>query len=179
MPRAPQRGEPTAPWCTDWAGYRVGVRAPGHPLVVGARCRLAGTALTTEALVDTGAEWSVVGGEMVKLVEPQASRMGQTIHYSTRLGVLQGDFYRMGVELVADHGQNLHVDATVLLMPEWRGPAVVLGYRGLLERVRFALEPGVRDDDQWWCFGGYHVAGTSAQTEADEATSRYDRDPTV
>jgi hypothetical protein len=40
----------------------------------------------------------------------------------------------------------------VLLAPEWEGPPV-LGYRGLLERIRFALDPGVTDADQWMYFG--------------------------
>lgn len=179
MPRATQLGEPAAPWCTGWAGYLVGGRASGHPLVVGARCRLDGVAVTTNALLDTGAEWSVIGGDMAQLVEPYGSDTSIAITYSTRLGLLEGHLYRLGVELVADQGQNLHVDATVLLMPSWPGPSVVLGYRGLLERVRFAMEPGVRDDDQWWCFGGYGVMGASGRVNVTAATvrSRYDRDP--
>lgn len=71
---------------------------------------------------------------------------------STRLGRIEGRLHRLSVTLVADDGRDLQVAATVLIAPEWLGPPV-LGYRGLLERVRIALDPGVADDDQWLYFG--------------------------
>lgn len=35
---------------------------------------------------------------------------------------------------------------------EWSGP-IVLGYRGFLERIRFALDPGVVPGEQMFYFG--------------------------
>jgi hypothetical protein len=38
-------------------------------------------------------------------------------------------------------GYDLQVDSTVAVLPEWPGP-VMLGYRGFLERIRLAIDPG-------------------------------------
>jgi hypothetical protein len=59
---------------------------------------------------------------------------------STRLGLIRGDLYRIPLVLFADDGQDLGVDATVLLSPDWTGPNF-LGYQGLLQRIRFAVDP--------------------------------------
>ena len=125
-----------------------------HTLVVAARCRLAGVNNVELALLDTGAQWTLIGGELVDLVEPFASSMRWSITYSTRLGNVEAHCYRLDIELVADEGDDLLVNATVLLAKDWKGPPIVLGYRGLLERVRLALDPGVGEDDQWLAFGG-------------------------
>jgi hypothetical protein len=42
--------------------------------------------------------------------------------------------------LLADEGRELEVDATVFACPHWPGPNF-LGYGGLLERIRLALDP--------------------------------------
>ena len=53
--------------------------------------------------------------------------------------------------LVAERGESISLSARVLIAPAWTGP-VVLGYQGLLERVRFALDPGVNEEDAWFFF---------------------------
>lgn len=75
---------------------------------------------------------------------------------STRLGSMPGRLQRVLVTLIADEGANAEVDATVFVAPAWTGP-VVLGYRGFLERLRFGLDPGKEEHDQWLAFG---VAGS-------------------
>ena len=42
--------------------------------------------------------------------------------------------------LHADEGESLDVEATVFQSPDWRGPSF-LGYQGLLQRIRFAVDP--------------------------------------
>ena len=51
---------------------------------------------------------------------------------------------------MAEDGQSIAVDATVFVSHEWRGQTF-LGYMGLLERIRFALDPQVND----FHFGSY------------------------
>jgi hypothetical protein len=42
--------------------------------------------------------------------------------------------------------------SSVFVAKEWEGP-IVLGYRGFLERIRFALDPGVVPGEQMFYFG--------------------------
>jgi hypothetical protein len=42
--------------------------------------------------------------------------------------------------LLADTGEPLDVPATVFVTPDWPGPNF-LGYQGLLQRIRFAVDP--------------------------------------
>lgn len=39
-------------------------------------------------------------------------------------------------------GHDLEVDGSFLVIPAWIGP-MVLGFHGFLERIQFAIEPGV------------------------------------
>ena len=59
---------------------------------------------------------------------------------STRLGRFAGTLYRGLITLTVDEGEPLEVDAMVFLTPDWRGPNF-LGYEGLLQRIRFAVDP--------------------------------------
>jgi hypothetical protein len=67
-------------------------------------------------------------------------RLPGRVVLSTRLGVFQGTLYRGQVTLPADEGESLDLDATVFVCPDWPGPNF-LGYQGLLQRVRFAVDP--------------------------------------
>ena len=44
------------------------------------------------------------------------------------------------VRLVADEGEDLDIEATMFLSPDWPGGNFI-GYEGLLERIRFAVDP--------------------------------------
>jgi hypothetical protein len=46
----------------------------------------------------------------------------------------------MRLGLVADNGESLSIEATVWVSREWTG-GNFLGYGGLLERIRFAVDP--------------------------------------
>ena len=158
MSARPRRSaEPGHPWCTGWARYEVERPFGKSRVVVAARCRVDGIDTVEQALLDTGAQWSLIGGELAELVRPIAVHLElPPLPFTTRLGTLSGSCVRIPIVLVADEGEDLVVESTVYLMPQWTGPSVVLGYRGLLERVRLAFDPGVADD-QWLGFGGYGV----------------------
>lgn len=141
-------------WSSGCAQYDVERDGTVSKMIVSARCRLGRQRTSEWALLDTGAHWSVISGEI-------AASLGDDFHcvsdervaMSTRLGVFHGRFHRLDVTLEADEGEDLQVEASVLVLPEWPGPSVVLGYRGFLERVRFGLDPGVGVHDQWMFFG--------------------------
>ncbi|HHC24032.1 MAG TPA: hypothetical protein ENK58_01260 [Desulfobacterales bacterium] len=65
-----------------------------------------------------------------------------------------GELHRVGITLLTDPGQGdeLTVESTTFVSEEWDGP-VVLGYRGFLERIRFALDSGVTPGNQIFYFG--------------------------
>lgn len=109
--------------------------------LLGVRCRLGG-AHTTLALLDTGAEWSVIGGDTAAILKSSVEDLGLPMQISTRRGHFAGTMCHLDVELLAEpaRGDSLCIHATALLLPEWDGPAI-LGYRGLLERTRFAIDP--------------------------------------
>lgn len=55
--------------------------------------------------------------------------------------------------IVAEEGRSLEVEAIVFVSPEWT-EQTFLGYAGLLERIRFGVDPQAND----FYFGGYDGA---------------------
>lgn len=138
-------------WADNSTVFLPCTRLQGQKLIVPVRCNLGDIPEDYFALLDTGAEWTVVGGDLARLVGGQASPCGESKDISTRLGPVTGELHRVDVTLLADTGKDQRIDATILLCPEWDGP-IVLGYRGLLERLRFALAPDLSGDDNRFYF---------------------------
>jgi hypothetical protein len=72
---------------------------------------------------------------------------GEPKGMKTRLGDFQGRLERAQFELVADEGESLGFEATVWVSRDWPG-GTFLGYGGLLDHVRFAVDPG----ENWFYF---------------------------
>lgn len=92
------------------------------------------------AVVDTGAPWCVFRPASGIALSRNFGLIPGQVTLSTRFGLLQGTLYRGPIRLHADEGEPLDVEATVFLSPQWRGPNF-LGYEGLLQRIRFAVDP--------------------------------------
>ncbi|MCP4657636.1 MAG: hypothetical protein GY856_19695 [bacterium] len=43
----------------------------------------------------------------------------------TARGRVRGELYRHGIKLIAKEGEDLGVEATVLVSRDWRGPSVI------------------------------------------------------
>jgi len=138
-------------WSTGSARNRIAIEHEGTILTVAVRCLIRGLPFETQALLDTGAAWSVIGGDLAEILAPQLGEPEQAMILSTRLGRIRGKLHELDIELLAEHGESLMVTGSVLIAPDWTG-SVVLGYRGFLERIRFALDPGVNPDDAWFFF---------------------------
>lgn len=150
MTRRPARdGEPQPPWCSGACRLATGLVVSGQPLVLAVRCRVDGVAGQMDALLDTGAQWSIFGGDIADLLFGRADDEEREITLTSRLGPVRGRLHRVTVSLIADEGSDLVVSSSVLLASEWRGPPV-LGYSGFLERFRVAIDPG---DAPWLFFG--------------------------
>jgi len=95
------------------------------------------------ALVDTGAPWSILATDVAREVG-LLTEMGEPETILTPLGRMRGRLQNTTLTILADEGQSLEVQATVFVSPDW--PAGnFLGYAGLLERIRFAVDPQRND----------------------------------
>lgn len=102
-----------------------------------------GRGVTFLGQLDTGAAFSILAPEIAAELGIVGDR-GTEIPLSTRLGHLQGRLCRIPLTLVADEGTSLDVEATILIpteVPEGWPRGIFLGYTGLLDRIRFALDP--------------------------------------
>jgi hypothetical protein len=153
-----EMGGPAAPWAVGAARYTLAHPHENGALVVAVRCRLGSLPNEDYALLDTGAQWSVIGPDLAETIQDDLSGAPDTIAMHTRFGRVEGTLRRVSITLVADHGHELIVDATAFFPKEWAGPTVI-GYGGLLERVRFALDPGMSDETLYFYFNQTQPTG--------------------
>lgn len=92
------------------------------------------------AQLDTGSPWLILEPEIAGVLGVDRGQ-GESYRLSTRFGEKSGRLERLPVTIVADSGDSLEVDATVFLSPEWPAGLNFVGYTGVLERVRFAVDP--------------------------------------
>lgn len=104
---------------------------------------------TILAELDTGAAWSILPPKIAALMGIDASE-GEPATMSTRLGRLRGHLVKIPVRFVADEGESFELDGTFFISPDWRSDRCFLGYSGLLDVVRFAVDPSVNH----FYFGG-------------------------
>jgi hypothetical protein len=90
------------------------------------------------AQLDTGAVWSILDAEIAEILSLLGGE-GEPVTMSTRLCEVNGRLERTSLAIVADEGESISVEATVFVSPDWHA-GNFLGYGGLLERVRFALD---------------------------------------
>jgi hypothetical protein len=97
------------------------------------------------ALLDTGAEWSVLDREIAEHVGI-ADSPGDTITLRHKDGTTPGKLIRTTVTMIADEGVGLDVDATVFV-PDgaWPTGRNFIGYSGFLEKIRIGLDPQRHD----------------------------------
>lgn len=92
------------------------------------------------AILDTAAPWCIfrptVASPFIRNLEPVPGR----VVLSTRFGRVRGSLFRGPVTFIADEGEPFAVDSTIFISPDWTGPNF-LGYQGLLQRIRFAIDP--------------------------------------
>lgn len=66
--------------------------------------------------------------------------VGEPVRLEIRLGTFEGRLERLPIQFPAIEGHPLRVEAAWFVSPHWPGP-LVLGWKGCLERFRFALDP--------------------------------------
>jgi hypothetical protein len=141
-------------WSRGCASFFMSYQIGFWNLPVAVKCRVGSLEATDLALLDTGAEWSVIGGEVAEILKDEIGLPTESFSISTRLGKISGSLHRIPISLLAEQnsGDDLTVESSVFVSDEWNRP-IILGYRGFLERIRFALDPGVVPDEQTFYFG--------------------------
>lgn len=92
------------------------------------------------AMLDTGGAWSMFHVDLaVELGLDQADGT-EAPRLETWAGPQSGRLVKCPLTLCADRGPNLELNATVYYSPDWRGRNII-GYQGLLQAVRFAVDP--------------------------------------
>jgi hypothetical protein len=92
-----------------------------------------------DALLDTASPWCILPPAIAVTLECDLPADGDTLLH-TRFGTLSGELIRLPVYFLAAEGEPAHVEATWFLSSDWPGP-VVIGWKGCLERMRFAFDP--------------------------------------
>jgi hypothetical protein len=128
-------------------------RTPTSKLLVGVRCRIANLEYTEDALLDTACSCTVLSADLMDELAGSIGAPLEAVSLDTRLGVFSGHKYRLPIELVADVGESLSLEATVAVLADWPGPTV-LGFHGFLDRIRLALDPGKASTDDPRVFFG-------------------------
>ncbi len=130
------------PFATGAASYRDS--KPGgrdRTAKVYVEFRLADTDRAFLGVVDTGAPYCILSSEVAAQLRPNlVSPIGSAKISSRFGGSHDGELYRHSMTLLASHGEALDIDTTLWVCSDWPGPCF-LGYLGVLDRIRFALDP--------------------------------------
>ena len=126
----------------SWASFRDTL--PGQPIRRDAKVYIqlaVGTpTITLTAMLDTGAAFSVLHADLAEELGAFDDADAPPLKLATRHGLLPGHLVRRPAWLLAEDGESLEVDATFWVSRAWRH-GHFLGYGGLLQRIRFALDP--------------------------------------
>jgi hypothetical protein len=92
------------------------------------------------AQLDTGAAWSILTPKLARMLGVTGWG-AERIILSTRFGTLEGHLVRIPITIVAAEGESLDTDGMFFVSPDWPIDQTFLGYSGLLDSIRFALDP--------------------------------------
>lgn len=132
-----------APFATGRLNYDDGQPETAADARIMIQLQIAGQPV--RAMVDTGAPYVILDPELALDLGLQPAAALETTRM--RLGYFRysGALHRLDIELPADDGQGLSVQATVFvpqLLPgdEWRDKPNFIGL-SLLDRIRYAIDP--------------------------------------
>lgn len=91
---------PRTEWATGSARYGLERKVALHTLVTAVECRLEGLDTRYLTLLDTGAHWSIIGGELARAIVARTGTAGLPMSLSTRLDSMLGTIERVRVTLL-------------------------------------------------------------------------------
>jgi hypothetical protein len=128
---------------TGRAKYLPDVQAVSGDLFVVVRCQVGDVPDTWDALLDTGSQWCILP-PAITLALGYELPLDSEIRLHSRFGHHDGVLIRIPMRFAADEGEPAEVEATWFVSPDWPGP-MVTGWKGCLERFRFAFDPRESD----------------------------------
>jgi hypothetical protein len=136
------QGDGQSPWSIGGAHYFPDYAADDS-LLIAIRCRFGAESEEQMALLDTAAPWSICKKEVADIIGISKEADGlMDESLSTRYGKIRGFLARCEMALITEFGQQLNANGTCFISDEWLGPNVI-GWKGCLERIRFAIDPSV------------------------------------
>jgi hypothetical protein len=125
---------------TDWP-------VDNHVLLVAIPAVIGNTIEDAALLFDSASDCCIINAANAREAGwPGGLGLG-TQWLSSRLGTFEGTIDRLQLTFRGFNGESMIIDATWLIIEDWPGPTV-LGWKGCLERMRFAVEPM----DNWFYF---------------------------
>jgi hypothetical protein len=139
--------------------YRTYYQYGPHRLVIAVECRIEGIANHLVALLDTGAEWSLLPTEVAEELGYGPEYDEPVEVYGVRGGTLTGRRVKLLTSFPAAEGDELTINASWFIPDNWVGP-VVIGWSGCLEGFRCALDP--TPANEYFYFGEHFPDMTKA-----------------
>jgi hypothetical protein len=104
------------------------------------KLKLQGMERTFLAQLDTGAAWSILDTGIAEKLRLLDGVEGERRRLRTPLGIRDGHLVRLPLTLVADEGESLEMEGVFFVCRDWPVDLTFLGYSGLLDSIRFALD---------------------------------------
>ena len=93
------------------------------------------------AMLDTGAPWCIVRSDLANEIGLTIDPAGDFVNLSIRGNLRRGQLQKHPITILADEGESLEVNGTFYVIDDhWAGPNFI-GYGGLLQWTRFAVDP--------------------------------------
>lgn len=96
------------------------------------------------AQLDTGAAWSVLDPTVARSLGSSVEWLNPAV-MGTRFGTISGRLAQVPVTFPAEEGDPLSTVGTFFISEDWPTGLTFLGYSGLLDSIRFALDPQAND----------------------------------
>lgn len=127
-------------WSSCSTPMLCNLKVEGHNLLISVKCSFGDNQNYYYALFDTGAEWSVIPKTIVDDNPNCFTSLDTPLPIWSRFGKHHGELYQCAVNILVDSGEDLTVEATVMVIQDWCGP-VVLGFKSFLDKIRWACDP--------------------------------------
>ena len=138
----------------DWSiGYATFVEGGKDGSKICVRCKIDGLESEDQAMLDTGSTYTVIGRDVVQTIEHKLEDCGKG-NIESCYGPISGKLVKLNMTLISEGGCDLDIKSGLALVSEdWDGRTIVLGYRGFLDKIRIAIDPGNNPEKQVFYFG--------------------------
>ncbi len=132
-----------SPWNTAATHLLIDYPYNSHNLLVALRFTVVKESPFLIGLLDTAATWVILPESILTSLQIAVdTSLSLKEKMSSRFGVYEGYLNRLPLNFIAESGDSLQIEATCFISGDWPGPPVI-GWKGCLERIRFAIDPSL------------------------------------